>query len=100
MRREVYRVAGEKEGRGEEGMGRGMERRTVEGLNKMNEEREGGRVERDEGRKGKEERNDRGRKGRLKSVCCCHYNHSLISHEGLYSVIISCYSNKIFSFFW
>ena len=38
-----------------------------------------------------------GRKGRLKSVRCCHYNHSHISREGLHSVIISCYGNKIIS---
>ena len=49
---------------------------------------ERGRVGGLEEMKGKEGRNDRGRKGRLKSVCCCHYNHSLISHEGL-SVLLS-----------
>ena len=52
-----------------------------------------GRVGRDEREKGETTEE------RLKSVFC-HYNHSLISHEGLYSVIISCYGNKIFSFFW
>ena len=46
-------------------MGRGMERGRVGGLEEMKEERE----------------NDRGRKGRLKSVCCCHYNRSLTSHD-------------------
>ena len=35
VRREVYRVAGEKEGRGEEGTGRGMERGTVGGFEEM-----------------------------------------------------------------
>ena len=40
VRREVYRVAREKEGRKEEGMGRGMERGRVGGLEEMKEERE------------------------------------------------------------
>ena len=52
-----------------------------------------GRVGRDEREKGETTEE------RLKSVFC-HYKHSLISHEGLYSVIISCYGNRIFSFFW
>ena len=56
-----------------------------------NGRRNGGRVE-----EMKEEREKkRGRKGRLKRVCCCHYNHSLTSHEGLHGVIISCYGNII-----
>ena len=52
-----------------------------------NGKRNCGKVGRDKRRKGRE-----GRK--VKSVCCCHYNHSLIS---LYSVTISCYGNKIIS---
>ena len=40
VRREVYRVAREKEGRKEEGTGRGMERGMVGGLEEMKEERE------------------------------------------------------------
>ena len=67
-------------------MGRGMERGRVGGLEEMKEEREK--------KKGKKKReNDRGRKGRLKSVCCCHYNCSLTSHEGLHGVTTSCYGN-------
>ena len=51
VRREVYRVAREKEGRKEEGMGKGMERGRVGGLEEMKEERE------------KEETTERGKEG-------------------------------------
>ena len=51
VRREVYRVAREKEGRKEEGMGRGMERGRVGRLEEMKEERE------------KEETTERGKEG-------------------------------------
>ena len=68
-----------REGGKEVGTGRRMEGRMVGGLKEMKEERE----------------KKRRRKGRLKSVCCCNYNHSLTSHEGLHGVIISCYGNII-----
>ena len=67
--------SGQREGEKEVGTKRGMERGTVGGLEEMKEEME--------------------KKGETTgSLCCCHYNHSLIS---LYSVTISCYGNTIIS---
>ena len=59
-----------------------LEKRKERGKDReRNGKRNSGKVGRDKGR------NDGGRGGRLKSVCWCHYNHS---------VIISCYGNKTF----
>ena len=74
--KEVSIQSGQREG-GKE-VGRGGER---------NGKRNCGKVGRDKRRKGREG-------WKVKRVCCCHYNHSLIS---LYSVTISCYGNKIIS---
>ena len=45
----------------------------------------------------KEKKGETTEEGKVEECVLLHYNHSLISHEGLYSVLISCYGNNIFS---